>query len=314
MHDGRGERFSVTPPRQDRRPCTTTTSTAASNDWPRSSAAQFSHAQAMRAGGSDPMLARRLNTGQLLRLDAGVYALALVPGQLPPAVLGGCSREPGAGVAGWRRPTCAFPAFARSTGDRRGPGRQCSECDRHRSPVRLAVVDDATDSGHVPGGDRSFDIAAAGRDRSPRARHRRPVADRSDSRSRISTSDSRSTDATCRAGLRVMRRWSPSGAEGFVPPASELERRADRIVRRLKGEPIVVAEAAFRGSTVAARPCRSVLPDEESCSSSTDVAGTRGCATSTAIAGGMRRRSRRPRAAEVHLRHVTTRPRRRSST
>ena len=76
----------------------------------------FSHAQAIRAGGSDAMLHGRLQTGQLLRIDAGVYALASYPGnfhrQCWAAVLG----SPGAGVAGLAAAhLAAFPGF--------GPGR-----------------------------------------------------------------------------------------------------------------------------------------------------------------------------------------------
>jgi hypothetical protein len=207
----------------------------------------FSHAQALQAGGSDPMLRVRLQTSQLVRLDAGVYALASYPGSFHRQCWASVLGNPGAGVAGLAAAhLLGFPGFA--------PGRPeivvapggnarstLATVRRYESPA-MTTMDHLRITTPAQ---TLFDIAP------------RVVVDRLERtiddllltrRLTVDDLDERLAfyDGARRAGLRVMRPLiAERRVEGFTPPASELERRADRIIRRLRGKPVVVAEATF---------------------------------------------------------------------
>ena len=224
----------------------------------------FSHAQVIRTGGSDEMLATRIRTGQFLRLDAAVYTLASYPGsfhrQCWAAVLG----TPDAAVGGLAAAhLLAFAGFAPGrpeivvgpTGNARSA---IAVVRRYESPA-LTTVDGLAITTPAQ---TLFDIAS----RVTIDRLERTVDDLLVAR-RITVDelDERLAfyDGTRRAGMRVMRPLiAERRAEGFVPPASELERRADRIVRRLEGKPRVEVEASFAWLDRGRGRVDRYLPDE----------------------------------------------------
>jgi very-short-patch-repair endonuclease len=224
----------------------------------------FNHQQALDAGASDDMISVRLRLGVWLHLESGVYAVASYPGsferQCWAAVLG----QPQAAVAGFAaahllgfrdyspgRPEVVVPP----AGNARSPS---ALVHRYESPVLVKV-------GGLKMTSRAqtiFDIAS----RVGVARLERTVDDEIVSK-RMTVADLEERlaayDGTRRKGLRVMRLLiADRRAEGFIPPASELERRADRIVRRLRGKPRVVREASFPWLQHGAGRVDRYLPDE----------------------------------------------------
>jgi very-short-patch-repair endonuclease len=189
----------------------------------------------------------RLRLGIWLRLEAGVYALASYPGsferQCWAAVLG----QPEAGVAGFAAAhALGFKGFAPGrpevvvppTGNARS---SLALVHRYESPA-LVKVGGLTVTSRAQ---TLFDIASrVGVDRLERTLDDELLSKRlavAELEERLDAY----TD-TRRAGLRVMRPLIiDRQADGFMPPASELERRADRILRRLQGKPRVVREASF---------------------------------------------------------------------
>jgi hypothetical protein len=207
----------------------------------------FNLEQASRAGASDHHVAVRIRSGAWLALASGVFALGSYPGtferQCWAAVLG----QPGAAVGGLAaghllgfrgfspgRPEIVVPP----SGNARS---ELATVHRYEAPAlvtvkRLWITSRAQ---------TLFDIAPRiGVDRLERA-----IDDQILSKClSVDELDERLSayEGSRRPGLRVMRPLiEHRRANGFVPPASELERKADRIVRKLHGRPRVVAEASF---------------------------------------------------------------------
>ena len=224
----------------------------------------FNHEQALRAGATDDMISVRLRLGIWLRLESGVYAVASYPGsfhrQCWAAVLG----QPDAAVAGFAAAhLLGFTGFSpgRSeivvppTGNARSRLARVHRCERP-AVVKVQGLRITSRAQTV------FDIAArVAVDRLERTIDEEILAKRlavADLEERIST-----YDGALRAGLRVMRSLiAERRATGFTPPASELERRADRILKRLRGRPLVIAEASFPWLLGGTGRVDRYLPDE----------------------------------------------------
>lgn len=193
------------------------------------------------------MILTRLRMGLYVRLCPGVYALASYPGSFhrqcwaavlsaPDAAVGGLSAAHLLGFRGFApgKPEIVVPP----SGYAKSP---IAVVHRYETPA-LVTIDGLRMTSRAQ---TLFDIAPRiGVDRLERTIDEQLAGellcvDDLDERLNV-YQDAR------RAGLRVMRPLiAERRADGFVAPASELERRADRILRRLHGRPMVVAEASF---------------------------------------------------------------------
>lgn len=224
----------------------------------------FSIGQAGQAGATEGLRRRRVDTGVWLRLDSGVYALAGHPPtflrQCWAAVLG----APGSAVGG-----LAAAALHRVVGF--GDVRpEIVVPSTHNSRSRLARVlrFDGAAVTRV-GGLSATTLAQTLFDIAPRvavARLERAVDDELVGR-RLAATDLeerlRFYNGSRRRGLRVMRAIVDSrSTEGWVPPESELERRLDRILRRLSGTPRIIHQARFDWLAGGAGRVDRFLPDE----------------------------------------------------
>ena len=291
MHDGHGRRLHCRTPQAGSWPMYDHDFDRRIERLARRQCGAFSHAQALRAGGSDPMLAFRLRTGQLSRLDTGVYALASYPGSFHRQCWASVLGNPGAGVGGLAAAhLLAFPAFAPGRPEIvAGPDGNARSRDRHRPPIRVPRHDDAGRSSHHHSGPDAVRHRTSSRDRSPRASRRRPVADapthgrrsrrttrvlrrRSSGRSASHAStDSRAAGARlhatcerarapCRSHRSTLERPSGGGGGGELSVARP-RARACRSVPPRRGNPprirwtsLARASCRFRSRSMAGRP------------------------------------------------------------
>lgn len=207
----------------------------------------FNLDQLRTAGGDDDAALHRISIGRWVRLAPAVLAVASYPGTFerqcwaavlgePAAALGGLTAAHVRGFHGFNpgRPEIVVPP----NGNARSP---IATVHRYESPavstVRgLSVTTPAQ---------TLFDVA-------PRISVQRleRVVDDELLRGRLTVEalDERLSfyAQTRRAGLPIMRSIvADRRAEGPTPSVSELERRGDRILRRLRGRPAIVAEAGF---------------------------------------------------------------------
>jgi hypothetical protein len=208
---------------------------------------RFTYAQVLRAGGTDSIVRDRLASGAWIRVDPAVYALAPFAGdfisQCWTAELG----NPGSAVAGLAaaavlhfedcragRPEIVVPP---------GSNARSSVARIHRYDGYLTT----TVNGLLvtTRAQTLFDIA-------PRLSFDRleRVIDREVLDRRIGVGDLEERQSfyasTRRKGLPVMRALIDERSQiGWEPPASELERVADKLLKRLGGQPRIIAEASF---------------------------------------------------------------------
>ena len=207
----------------------------------------FSLSQVRAAGGDDHAVGHRLSLGRWVRLAPAVLALAAAPGTFerqcwaavlgePVAAVGGLAAAPVLGFQGFRpgRPEIVVP-----------PGGNA------RSPLALVHRYDGAAITAVRGlnvttrAQTLFDIAS----RLSVLRLESTIDDEV-LRGRLTIDELEERlaayEGTRRAGLPLIRSAIEARrADGWVPPASELERRGDRVLRRLRGRPTIVAEASF---------------------------------------------------------------------
>ncbi|MGQ0616249.1 MAG: hypothetical protein ACT4PW_04555 [Acidimicrobiia bacterium] len=224
----------------------------------------FSIGQTGRAGASEGLRRRRVDTGAWLRLDSGVYALAGHPPTFlrqcwaavlgaPGSAVGGLAAAALHGVVGFGevRPEIVVP----------------STCNSRNRLARVLRFDGAATT--RVGGLPTTTLAQTFFDIAPRVvvtRLERAVDDALVAR-RLAVTDLeerlRFYDGCRRRGLRVMRELVANrGTEGWVPPESELERTFDRILRRLSGTPRIVHQARFDWLVGGAGRVDRFLPDE----------------------------------------------------
>ena len=207
----------------------------------------FSLDQLRTAGGNEDMALHRIALGRWVRLAPSVLAVASFAGTFerqcwaavlgePVAAVGVFAAAPLLGFRGFRpgRPEIVVPTAANA-----------------RSPIAVVHRYEAPALTTVRGlkvttrAQTLFDLA-------PKVSVQRLESTVDDEllRKRLSVDDLEERLAvyqhTRRAGLPVMRSVvEMRRADGWMPAASELERRGDRILRRLSGRPIIVAEASF---------------------------------------------------------------------
>jgi hypothetical protein len=224
----------------------------------------FNLAQLRSAGGDDHSANHRIELGRWVRLAPAVLAVASTPGtferQCWAAVLG----EPRAWVGAFAAAhLLEFRGFTQGR-----PELVVPPNGNARSPIATIHRYDAAAVTKVRGlpvttrAQTLFDLA-------PRISVQRleQTVDDELLRTRLSVDelDERLTvyETSRRAGLPVLRSViGERRAQGTAPPVSELERRGDRILRRLRGGPTIVAEASFPWLKGGAGRVDRYLPDE----------------------------------------------------
>jgi very-short-patch-repair endonuclease len=207
----------------------------------------FNHDQVIRAGGTDKVIHGRIQAGIWLRVAPEVYALPSAQGDFLRQCWAATLTEPGSGIAGLAAAAIRrFPDFrpchpeivAGLDANARNP---IATVHRYADPLLTTYVGLPI----TTPAQTFFDIAQrAGFVRTEAALDHELLA----GRVTIEELDERLLfyQGTRRPGLPTMRALlGERRADGWTPPESELERRADKILRRLSGKPTIIRQATF---------------------------------------------------------------------